>query len=132
MRISAHSVCTAIRDEIIAGALTPGSRLTADLLECRYGVSRGPVRGTLRTLDSVGFVTTRPHAGAFVAELTSRDAADLLDVRLLLEPLGAARAAQRRTEAHPAGAARSASAVVASPRGTSPTCANSETGSTKR
>ncbi|WP_016910118.1 GntR family transcriptional regulator [Streptomyces xiaopingdaonensis] len=100
MRISAHSVCTAIRDEIIAGALPPGSRLTEDLLARRYGVSRVPVREALRTLDSEGFVTIRPHAGAFVAELTSREAADLLDVRLLLEPLGAARAAHRRTEAH--------------------------------
>ncbi|WP_019547305.1 GntR family transcriptional regulator [Streptomyces sulphureus] len=100
MPISAHSVCAAIRDEIIAGAFPPGSRLTEDLLARRYGVSRVPVREALRTLNSEGFVTTRPHAGAFVAELTSREAADLLDVRLLLEPLGAARAAQRRTEAH--------------------------------
>jgi DNA-binding GntR family transcriptional regulator len=43
---------------------------------------------------------TRRHAGACVAEPTEQEAADLLEMRLLLEPLGAARAAQRRTEAH--------------------------------
>ena len=45
-------------------------------------------------------MVTRRHAGACVAEPTEQEAADLLDIRVLLEPLGAARAAQRRTEAH--------------------------------
>ncbi|MEV5240621.1 GntR family transcriptional regulator [Streptomyces cinnamoneus] len=99
-RISAHAVCTAIRDDIVSGVFPPGSRLIEELLARRYGVSRVPVREALRTLASEGFVTTRRHAGACVAEPTEREAADLLDVRALLEPLGAARAAQRRTEAH--------------------------------
>ncbi|MEX2982211.1 GntR family transcriptional regulator [Streptomyces sp. C36] len=99
-RISAHAVCTAIRDDIVSGVFPPGSRLIEELLARRYGVSRVPVREALRTLASEGFVTTRRHAGACVAEPTEQEAADLLDVRALLEPLGAARAAQRRTEAH--------------------------------
>ncbi|MFV8132546.1 GntR family transcriptional regulator [Streptomyces syringium] len=99
-RISAHAVCAAIRDDIVSGAHPPGSRLIEELLARRYGVSRVPVREALRTLASEGFVTTRRHAGACVAEPSEREAADLLDVRALLEPLGAARAAQRRTEAH--------------------------------
>ncbi|MGR8007786.1 GntR family transcriptional regulator [Streptomyces hypolithicus] len=100
MRIPAQSVCTAIRDDIVSGVFERGSRLTEELLARRYGVSRVPVREALRTLESEGFVTTRRHAGACVAEPTEREAADLLEIRALLEPLGAARAAQRRTEAH--------------------------------
>ncbi|MCZ7416094.1 MULTISPECIES: GntR family transcriptional regulator [unclassified Streptomyces] len=100
MRISAHMVCTAVRDDIVSGALPPGSRLTEELLARRYGVSRVPVREALRTLESEGFVTTRRHAGACVAQPTEQEAADLLDMRALLEPLGAARAAHRRTGAH--------------------------------
>jgi DNA-binding GntR family transcriptional regulator len=99
-RISAHAVCTAIRDDIISGAYPPGSRLTEELLARRYGVSRVPVREALRTLESEGFVTTRRHAGACVAQPSEKEAADLLDIRALLEPLGASRAAQRRTEGH--------------------------------
>ncbi|GAA1120874.1 GntR family transcriptional regulator [Streptomyces javensis] len=99
-RISAHAVCAAIRDDIVSGAYQPGSRLTEELLARRYGVSRVPVREALRTLESEGFVTTRRHAGACVAQPSEREAADLLDIRALLEPLGAERAAQRRTEAH--------------------------------
>ncbi|WP_371626319.1 GntR family transcriptional regulator [Streptomyces sp. NBC_01116] len=100
MRIPAHSVCTAIRDDIVSGVFERGGRLTEELLARRYGVSRVPVREALRTLESEGFVVTRRHAGACVAEPTAQEAADLLEMRTLLEPLGAARAAQRRTEAH--------------------------------
>lgn len=100
MRIPAHSVCTVIRDDIVSGVYERGSRLTEEVLARRYGVSRVPVREALRTLESEGFVVTRRHAGACVAEPTVQEAADLLEVRTLLEPLGAARAAQRRTEAH--------------------------------
>ncbi|MFJ8587913.1 GntR family transcriptional regulator [Streptomyces sp. NPDC093595] len=100
MRIPAHSVCTAIRDDIVTGVFERGSRLTEEQLARRYGVSRVPVREALRTLESEGFVTTRRHVGACVAEPTEQEAADLLEIRALLEPLGAARAAQRRTEAH--------------------------------
>ncbi|BET47161.1 MULTISPECIES: GntR family transcriptional regulator [Streptomyces] len=100
MRIPAHSVCTAIRDDIVAGVHGRGSRLTEELLARRYGVSRVPVREALRTLEAEGFVVTRRHAGACVAEPTEQEAADLLETRTLLEPLGASRAAGRRTEAH--------------------------------
>ncbi|MET9950603.1 GntR family transcriptional regulator [Streptomyces sp. NPDC006339] len=100
MRIPAHSVCTAIRDDIVSGVFERGARLTEEQLARRYGVSRVPVREALRTLESEGFVVTRRHAGAQVAEPTEQEAADLLEMRSLLEPLGAARAAQRRTDAH--------------------------------
>lgn len=82
-------------------ACTSGAGLlTEEVLARRYGVSRVPVREALRTLESEGFVVTRRHAGACVAEPTEQEAADLLEIRMLLEPMGAARAAQRRTEAH--------------------------------
>ncbi|MFB7991264.1 GntR family transcriptional regulator [Streptomyces sp. NPDC056002] len=100
MRIPAHSVCTAIRDDIVSGVHERGGRLTEEVLARRYGVSRVPVREALRTLEAEGFVVTRRHAGACVAEPTTQEAADQLEIRMLLEPLAAARAAQRRTEAH--------------------------------
>ncbi|MFW6720251.1 GntR family transcriptional regulator [Streptomyces sp. MAR4 CNY-716] len=95
-----QAVCTAVRDDIVSGFFAQGARLAEEHLARRYGVSRVPVREALRTLESEGFVTTKRHAGACVAEPTAQDAADLLEIRALLEPLGAARAAQRRTEAH--------------------------------
>ena len=99
-RASAQTVCSAIRDDIVSGYFAPGGRLTEELLARRYGVSRVPVREALRTLESEGFVRTRRHAGASVAEPTEQEAADLLEIRALLEPLGAARVAERRTDKH--------------------------------
>ncbi|MDI5965942.1 GntR family transcriptional regulator [Streptomyces sp. SL13] len=95
---SARTVCEAIRDDIVSGHYVPGGRLTEDLLAKRYGVSRVPVREALRTLESEGFVRTRRHAGASVAEPSEQEALDLLEIRGLLEPLAVARAAARRTE----------------------------------
>ena len=106
MRIPAHSVCTAIRDDIVAGVYERGSRLTEELLARRYGVSRVPVREALRTLESEGFVITRRHAGACVAEPTEQEAADLLEMR---DAAGAAGRRPRRPAPHrgaPQGAAR--------------------------
>ncbi|MBV9024393.1 MAG: GntR family transcriptional regulator [Streptomycetaceae bacterium] len=99
-RLSAQTVCSAIRDDIVNGYFAPGDRLAEEQLAKRYGVSRVPVREALRTLESEGFVSTRKHAGASVAEPSEQEAGDLLEIRALLEPLGVARAAERRTEQH--------------------------------
>ncbi|WP_433760717.1 GntR family transcriptional regulator [Nocardia sp. CA-135398] len=96
-RMTPQQVCRAIRDDIIRGVFAPGQRLTEDTLAESYGVSRVPVREALRALEAEGFALSRPYAGTFVAELTETDAADLLEIRALLEPLCAGRAALRRT-----------------------------------
>ncbi|MEV0335568.1 GntR family transcriptional regulator [Nocardia sp. NPDC050717] len=96
-RMTPQQVCRAIRDDIIRGDFVSGQRLTEDTLAERYGVSRVPVREALRTLEAEGFATSRPYAGTFVAELTEAEAADLLEIRALLEPLCASRAATRRS-----------------------------------
>jgi DNA-binding GntR family transcriptional regulator len=90
----------AIRRRIIRGDYQPGQRLTEDALAEEYGVSRVPVREALRVLAGEGFIRTQPYYGVFVAELTSTEANDLLEVRGVLEPLAGALAAQRRTSAH--------------------------------
>ncbi|MFE3114137.1 GntR family transcriptional regulator [Kitasatospora indigofera] len=96
-RISPQALCRAIREDVIRGVHRPGSRLTEESMAARYGVSRVPVREALRTLGAEGFVRSRPYVGIVVVELDDAEAEDLLEVRALLEPLGAGRAALRRT-----------------------------------
>ncbi|MCX5207956.1 GntR family transcriptional regulator [Kitasatospora sp. NBC_00240] len=96
-KLSPQALCRAIRDDVIRGVHRPGSRLTEESMAARYGVSRVPVREALRTLEAEGFVQSRPYAGIVVVELDDAEAEDLLEVRALLEPLGAGRAALRRT-----------------------------------
>ncbi|GAA1804572.1 GntR family transcriptional regulator [Luedemannella flava] len=100
VRRSPAELCAAIRDDVILGVFAPGQRLTEDGLAERFGVSRMPVREALRMLAVEGFVRIAPYYGTFVAELSPDEAADLLEIRAVLEPLAAARAAHRRTEAH--------------------------------
>jgi DNA-binding GntR family transcriptional regulator len=97
---STETVVLAIRRRIIRGDYPPGQRLTEDALAEEYGVSRVPVRESLRILAAEGFIRTQPYYGVFVAELTPAQANDLLEVRGVLEPLAASLAAQRRTAAH--------------------------------
>ncbi|MFC8448872.1 GntR family transcriptional regulator [Kitasatospora sp. NPDC057223] len=96
-KLSLQALCRAIREDVIRGVHRPGQRLTEEAMAARYGVSRVPVREALRTLEAEGFVQSRPYAGIVVVELDDDEAEDLLEVRALLEPLGAGRAAARRT-----------------------------------
>lgn len=99
-RDSGQAVCDALRNDVITRVFAPGDRLTEERLAARYRVSRIPVREALRTLESEGFVHSRPYGGTFVAELGDEEAEDLLGIRLLIEPFGAERAATRRTAVH--------------------------------
>ena len=93
---------TEIRRLILDGTLKQGERLVEDRLAEQLGVSRNPVREALRVLEAEGFVDTTARRGCFVATLSPAHAADLFEVRLAVEPLGArlaARAAARAPEA---------------------------------
>lgn len=88
-----------LRDEIIDGARTPGSRLVERELAAELGVSRLPIRDALKALVTEGLVTPRPRTWAVVREFTPTDLADLDEVRSALETLAFRLAAQRRTRA---------------------------------
>ncbi|MFM9578091.1 FCD domain-containing protein, partial [Streptomyces turgidiscabies] len=55
------------------------------------------VREALRRLQAEGFVTVIANQGAIVTEWSANDTDDVFELRALLEPYGAARAAQRIT-----------------------------------
>lgn len=97
------------------GRLRPGDMLPPEReLAERLGVSRGSVRDAIRTMELVGLVEPRQGEGTMVADV-SPDAllvplasmllrkrelvGELLDVRKMLEPPLAARAARRATPA---------------------------------
>lgn len=94
-RLSPQQLCAEIRDQVIAGVLAPGQRLTEEGLATEFGTSRIPVREALRLLEADGFIRVKPYYGTFVVELSDDEAADLLEIRGVLEPLAARRAASR-------------------------------------
>jgi DNA-binding GntR family transcriptional regulator len=91
-------VCAMLRELIITGELAAGEPLRQRDLAARFGVSQTPVREALRRLESEGLVANDPHRGATVTG--SADAVeDNSQIRAVLEPLGARRAARSVTTA---------------------------------
>lgn len=86
-----------LEDEILSGALQPGSKLDEKSLAARFEVSRTPVREVLRHLASSGLVQMRPHHGAIVREFTLTELIEMFQVMAELEGLCARLAARRIT-----------------------------------
>lgn len=88
-----------IRDElhaaILSGTLKPGERLRAEALAQRFGTSRTPIREALLVLEAEGLVEVEPHRGAIVREFDVDDLRELYELRAVIEPVAAARAARR-------------------------------------
>jgi DNA-binding GntR family transcriptional regulator len=63
-------VFEALRDEILDGTLTPGTRLVRRDLGVRLGVSPIPVAEALSRLERDGLVESKPRSGAMVRRLS--------------------------------------------------------------
>jgi DNA-binding GntR family transcriptional regulator len=96
-RPSPQQLSSAIRNQVITGVLKPGQRVTEEALSTEFGTSRIPIREALRLLEADGFVRVQPYYGTFVVELSDEEAADLLEIRGVLEPLASSRAANRHS-----------------------------------
>jgi GntR family transcriptional regulator of gluconate operon len=92
-------VAQRLRLLIVRGELSAGSRLVEDTLADQFGVSRGPIRDALRTLESEGLVEARKR-GIFVVGLSVAEISDLYALRESIESLAVTLAIQRaaRTE----------------------------------
>jgi DNA-binding GntR family transcriptional regulator len=89
-----------MRRLILDGTLRQGERLIEDRLAEQLGVSRNPIREAIRVLEAEGFLDVTARRGSFVATLSAQQAADLFQVRLAVEPLGARLAAGRPSGPH--------------------------------
>lgn len=84
------TVAAALRSQILALAIVPGTPLREVALAAEYGCSRRTVREALQELARAGMVTHEPHKGAAVRSFTAHDIRDLYRVRRTLEGQGAA------------------------------------------
>lgn len=89
MTLKRSVIAQAIRNEILAGRWRPGTRLTERAL-CEFTkASRSSVREALQLLQQEGFLENRPNQGVRVAALDAQEAADIYQVRSVLEGLAA-------------------------------------------
>lgn len=98
-------VADAVRAALVAGSMTSGEVYSAPQLAERFGVSVTPVREALLELVRDGLLVAVRNRGFRVADPTDVELDATSEVRLLLEPAAALRAArqpvERRAEAEP-------------------------------
>lgn len=81
------AITSALRAEIMSGAIAPGARLRQDELAARFGTSRIPVREALRQLEAEALVIHDVNRGARVAPLTLDETLERMEIRMALESL---------------------------------------------
>jgi DNA-binding GntR family transcriptional regulator len=74
-----------LRTAIVEHHFPPGTRLTERELCEQMGVSRSVVREVIRHLEAEGLVESAPHHGPVVATLGAAAAAEIYEIRGLLE-----------------------------------------------
>lgn len=82
---------------IMRGELQPGDRLPEQQLANTLGVSRGPLREAIRTLEGRRLLERTPHAGVRVVQLSLNDLEQLLVMREALEGMACRQAAEQMT-----------------------------------
>lgn len=93
----AELVYERLEERIIDGTFAPGEHLREEELAERLGVSRNPVRESLRALERAGWVTIRAGRGAYVRQPTVEEVLDFFHVRTVLESESARLAARHAT-----------------------------------
>ncbi|MDM0047958.1 GntR family transcriptional regulator [Variovorax sp. J22R115] len=83
----AERIFTAIAD----GEYEPGERIREEALAEQFEVSRGPVREALRILEKDSVVRILPNRGAHVTQLSTKEVADIFEIRRKLSAAMVAR-----------------------------------------
>jgi DNA-binding GntR family transcriptional regulator len=103
---------------IMDGHVGPGDSLSIDALAREFHVSSSPLREALARLEGSGLVRRYANRGYRVAPLlTASDLTDLIEARLVLEPVAARRAAAEPGESFLKHLRASVDDLAAAPRG---------------
>jgi DNA-binding GntR family transcriptional regulator len=94
----ADAVAERLRQAILSGEYPPGSRLRQAEIAKRLGVSTTPVREAFVSLSLEGFLVGDPHKGMTVRRPNLTELTELYEIRIALESLAAAKAAERITD----------------------------------
>ncbi len=98
-RVLIDDTVASLEKMIVRGQLLPGARLPEQALADALGVSRGPLREAIRTLEGRRLVERTPHAGVRVVQLSLEDLEQLLVTRESLEGMACRQAAENMTAA---------------------------------
>ena len=74
-----------IREDLIAGRLVPGQRIATEVLAASLRISHVPVREALRYLEAEGHLQRGPRSHIRVTPISQEEAAEIYQLRALLE-----------------------------------------------
>jgi DNA-binding GntR family transcriptional regulator len=96
----ASSVYQLVTEMLMTSTLPPGAKVSIEDLARTLGVSQTPIREALARIEADGLIIRRPSHSYTVAPLMDiGQVRELMELRLLIEPTCAARAALRATTA---------------------------------
>lgn len=85
----------ALRDRLVVLDIPAGAAINEASLGEELGIGRTPIREALKQLERDRLVQTFPRRGTFATRVDITDLVDVAEMRRVLEPLAAARAARR-------------------------------------
>ena len=83
----------ALRDRLVMLDIAPGEPINEGRLATELGIGRTPIRESLKKLELDHLVVTYPRRGTFATQVDITDLATVSEVRQVLEPLAARKAA---------------------------------------
>ena len=89
-----------IKQEILLGNVSPGSRVLEGRLAKQLNVSRTPVREALHVLEMERFLESFPRVGYRVRQITWEEAIEINEIRAVLEPLAARKAIESEDQTY--------------------------------
>jgi DNA-binding GntR family transcriptional regulator len=93
-----EDVAERLRAQIFARELEPGAWIDESKLALEFGISRTPLREALKVLAAEGLVAMKPRRGAYVAEMSRDDVAQIYHLLALLESDAAGEVARRASD----------------------------------
>ncbi len=87
-----------LEEDILTGVYKRGEPLTELSISERFNISRTPVRGAIHRLADEGLVKLYPNRGAVVTGISKDDIIDIYNIRMRLDGLAAAMAAEKMSE----------------------------------
>lgn len=86
IRSTRDQITDTLRDDVLCGRLTPGTRISEATLAERFGVSRGPIREALSQMVHEGLFVAKPNCGVIIASPAPPEIRELvLPIRRTLE-----------------------------------------------
>lgn len=78
-------VADILRHQILSGELKKGQKISERLISSQLDVSTAPVKNAIRTLNIEGLLTSIPHKGTFVSDVSHSNLLQQIHLRSVIE-----------------------------------------------